>query len=192
MHQFRARLTYANVTASLALFLALGGGAYAATQLPKNSVGTRQLKNGAVTKAKLAKGVSVQGAKGDTGPQGPAGAQGQPGAPGTNGTNGANGTNGTNGAPGLSGVEIVTGGATDTSGNTTAHDLTGSADCPSGKKVLGGGYGAINALLSFSTGPDVSVSKPLSGSPEKWSVTVRAGSNDDWGFQVFAVCANAS
>jgi hypothetical protein len=30
----RPRLTYANVTATLALFLALGGGAYAATSLP--------------------------------------------------------------------------------------------------------------------------------------------------------------
>jgi hypothetical protein len=36
----RRHLTYANVVASLALFLALGGAAFAATQLPRNSVGT--------------------------------------------------------------------------------------------------------------------------------------------------------
>ena len=35
MGLLRRHLTYANVAASLALFLALGGAAYAATQLPK-------------------------------------------------------------------------------------------------------------------------------------------------------------
>src|SRR5437588_9974509 len=48
-----ARLTYANVTATLALFLALGGGAYAALKLPANSVGTTQLKKNAVTGPKV-------------------------------------------------------------------------------------------------------------------------------------------
>ena len=51
----RTRLTYANVVASLALFLALGGAAFAATQLPRNSVGTGQLKTEAVTAGKIAK-----------------------------------------------------------------------------------------------------------------------------------------
>jgi hypothetical protein len=36
------RLTYANVVATVALFIALGGVGYAATQLPKNSVEARQ------------------------------------------------------------------------------------------------------------------------------------------------------
>src|SRR5205823_6550523 len=38
----------------LATFIALGGTAYAANAIPANSVGTRQLRNGAVTTAKLA------------------------------------------------------------------------------------------------------------------------------------------
>jgi len=42
------RLTYANVVATLALFLALGGASYAAIVLPANSVGPRQLQAGAV------------------------------------------------------------------------------------------------------------------------------------------------
>ena len=50
---FRPRWTYADVMATIALFLALGGGAYAATALPRNSVGTKQLKNRAVTGAKI-------------------------------------------------------------------------------------------------------------------------------------------
>jgi hypothetical protein len=52
--RLRRHLSYANVTATLALFVALGGGAYAATQLPANSVGTKQLKDRAVTPVKLA------------------------------------------------------------------------------------------------------------------------------------------
>jgi hypothetical protein len=49
----RRRLTFANVVSVLALFVALGGGAYAATQLPPNSVGTPQLRKGAVNSNKI-------------------------------------------------------------------------------------------------------------------------------------------
>jgi hypothetical protein len=42
------RLTYANVVASMALFIALGGASYAAIALPVNSVGPSQLRTGAV------------------------------------------------------------------------------------------------------------------------------------------------
>ena len=42
-----------NVVAYIALFVALGGTSYAAINLPAGSVGTRQLKNRAVTAAKL-------------------------------------------------------------------------------------------------------------------------------------------
>src|SRR5215475_8227177 len=51
----RPRLTYANVVATLALFIALGGASYAAIKLPKNSVGAKQLKKNAVTTAKVKK-----------------------------------------------------------------------------------------------------------------------------------------
>ena len=43
MKQLRQRLTFANVVSCIALFVALGGVSYAATQLPKNSVGAKQL-----------------------------------------------------------------------------------------------------------------------------------------------------
>ncbi len=49
----RPQITFANVVSCLALFVALGSGAYAATHLPKNSVGARQLKKNAVTTLKL-------------------------------------------------------------------------------------------------------------------------------------------
>jgi hypothetical protein len=61
MPRLRSKLTYANVVSTICLFIVLGGGAYAASQLPKNSVGTKQLKNKAVTGAKVKDG-SLTGA----------------------------------------------------------------------------------------------------------------------------------
>jgi hypothetical protein len=84
----RARLTYANVIATIALFLALGGTGYAALKLPKNSVGPQQLKKNAVTSAKVKAGSLLtsdfkssqrRGLRGPAGPKGDSGAQGPPG-----------------------------------------------------------------------------------------------------------------
>ena len=78
--QLRGNLNYANVVSTICLFLLLGGGAaFAASHLPKNSVGTKQLKNGAVTTQKIAKAAQTAfagkqgppGPKGDAGPVGP-------------------------------------------------------------------------------------------------------------------------
>jgi hypothetical protein len=59
MEKLRPRLTFANVMSCVALFVALGGSAYAATQLKKNSVGTKQLKKNSVTAAKIKKNAIV-------------------------------------------------------------------------------------------------------------------------------------
>jgi hypothetical protein len=85
------RLTYANVVSTLCLFLVLGGGAaFAASELAKNSVGTEQIRRGAVTPAKLsaaAKRVAGYGHDeyGRVGPVGPQGKQGPVGPPGKEG-----------------------------------------------------------------------------------------------------------
>ena len=50
-----SHLSYANVMATLAVFLVLGGAAYAAFHLPRNSVRSRNIKNGQVKKQDLAK-----------------------------------------------------------------------------------------------------------------------------------------
>lgn len=69
----RHRPSPALVIACIALAVSLGGTSYAAIKLPKNSVGTKQLKNGAVTRAKIARKTvaSLKGQKGDQGPPGP-------------------------------------------------------------------------------------------------------------------------
>lgn len=84
--RLRDRLSYANVTATIALFVALGGTSYAALSLPRNSVGTAQLRTGAVRSIDV-KNRSLQttdlsprarsalrGQQGPPGPVGPAGA----------------------------------------------------------------------------------------------------------------------
>lgn len=56
MRRIRQRITYANLTSILAIVIALATGtAWAASQLPPKSVGTKQLRNGAVTADKLRK-----------------------------------------------------------------------------------------------------------------------------------------
>jgi hypothetical protein len=56
IERLRARLSYANVIATIALFVALGGTGYAVTTLPRNSVGPKQLRSHAVTASKIKPG----------------------------------------------------------------------------------------------------------------------------------------
>jgi hypothetical protein len=90
--RLRGHITYANVVSTICLFLVLGGGAAVAakTLLPKNSVGTKQLKRGAVTPAKLSNAAkaTLQGPVGPVGPRGPEGAHGQEGRRGPEGPKG--------------------------------------------------------------------------------------------------------
>jgi hypothetical protein len=90
MSKLRSGLTYANVMATMAIFLALGGGAYAAFKLPKDSVGSKQLRADAVKSSKVKDGSLLagdfkagqlpQGARGQDGTDGHDGAPGSPAA----------------------------------------------------------------------------------------------------------------
>jgi hypothetical protein len=68
MRTLRSKMTYANVTATLALFMAMSGGVVwaahriGANQLKANSVGTSKIKRNAVTAKKIKKN-AVSGAK---------------------------------------------------------------------------------------------------------------------------------
>ena len=98
----RHRPSPAIVIACVALLLALGGVSWAATTLPRNSVGTAQLKNNAVTSRKVknhsllrADFKSGQIPRGPAGPAGPAGATGPAGPQGPKGPTGPAGAAGT-------------------------------------------------------------------------------------------------
>ena len=90
----RKRISFANVMSLVAVFIALGGSAYA-IGLKKNSVGSKQLKTGAVKSADLGKdavgsdkvaagsllGSDFAAGQLPQGPEGPAGANGSPDTP---------------------------------------------------------------------------------------------------------------
>jgi hypothetical protein len=103
--------TYSNITATLALFVALGGSSYAAVSLNKNSVRSQHIKNGQVKRADLAgnaitslqvadgslraedfgPGALRAGSDGAAGPEGPAGPTGPEGSAGPGGPQGPSG-----------------------------------------------------------------------------------------------------
>jgi hypothetical protein len=124
----KPRLTYANVTSSIALFVALGGVSYAATTLPANSVGTTQLKDtavintkikdSAITSSKIADSTitsqklnadTINFLKGQKGDQGLRGLTGSQGVKGDTGAVGPVGPKGDTGAVGPQGAKGDTG-----------------------------------------------------------------------------------
>jgi Collagen triple helix repeat (20 copies) len=165
----------ATAIALLALFVALGGTSYAALSLPRNSVGSAQLKTGAVTAAKLAANavtsakikdrtlVRADFAKGQlasaVGQTGPAGPAGQPGAAGPKGDTGVAGARGATGPPGAQGPSGPPGIAdyniqevNSVPMTTKAQELT--VPCPEGDTILGGGQAANTRNVTFtSAGP---------------------------------------
>ena len=92
MRRLSEKLSYANVIATIALFVALGGTSYAALKLPRNSVGATQIAAGAVRSAEIkdrsvglrdiSKGArtSLRGQRGLAGSPGPQGSAGPPAA----------------------------------------------------------------------------------------------------------------
>jgi hypothetical protein len=180
MRRLAGRLSYANVIATLALFVALGGSAYAATQLKKNSVGTKQLKNGAVTSKKISAATRNElrggaGPRGEAGPKGDAGPRGVEGPPGREGP------------PGLAGAvekERFLG------GQSVAGEGNGSVavDCPSGDRAVGGGGEVNGQILLY-------LSKPIPSGEgtvaRGWEIGIRnpSASSTAWSGTVWAICA---
>src|SRR3954464_2079280 len=79
--------------ATVAVFLALGGGACAALPLPKSRVGTAEVRNGSITPLKLSEGAK-NSLRGSAGPAGPRGIEGRQGPAGTRGYDGDPGERG--------------------------------------------------------------------------------------------------
>jgi hypothetical protein len=170
------------VVASLALLVALTGTSFAAVTLAKNSVGTVQLRPGAVTSPKVKDGSLgiidlAPGArlalKGVVGPPGPAGPKGDKGDP----------------APaGLSGPEgVIASSAFDSSPEKSLV-----VACPTGKKLLGGGAGAWGrAMIFVPEGVALTASQPLDD--RSWLAKAREVNATDvgWFLRVHIICAAA-
>jgi hypothetical protein len=178
--------------AFLALFVALGGTSYAALRIPANSIGTKQLRNKAVTLSKI-NGAAQQALLGRVGPQGPTGLTGSAGAAGKNGTNGANGTNGTNGA---THVVVRLGSGSIGAGNIGHVQAT----CNAGEHATGGGEfvsensGAPDSTIRWSA-PTLQSSlfiQPAAAGdiPDAWGVEVLNNSAGSRTLGVYVVCAS--
>ncbi|MGV1047541.1 MAG: hypothetical protein ACOYD4_03320 [Solirubrobacterales bacterium] len=174
----RGKITYANVVATVALFIALGGAAYAATQPPKNSVGSRQLRKGAVrtsdigdgavtlSKIETAARLALQGAEGQRGSQGPAG---------------------TFGAVVTRWVQF------EVAGNSLSSQIR--ASCQAGERAVGGGVGFMTSPGStdriFYSGPAGAEGEPAQGATAvAWEGALFNSEPSSRAARVFVLCAS--
>lgn len=169
--------------------------------LPQNSVGTAQLKTGAVTAVKIKNGTLTlakfkaglslagpQGPKGDSGAQGPkgdSGALGSKGDPGAQGPKGDPGAQGPKGDPGSSLANVAV--------RSNSRSLSpGQTDgvfsyCNAGERATGGGV-----IFSVAAGADVTATDPypIAGTPTEW---YGEGHNTTAGtimITVYVICAS--
>jgi hypothetical protein len=181
LSKLRGRLTYANVMATIAVFVALGGTSVAAVSLQRNSVGTNQIKNGSVISADVKNnslsGSDIKSLTGNDfkGGQLPQGAQGPPGPRGPAGPAGA--TN----------VVIRTG--TYIIGDGVPGGAGARADCLAGERAVGGG-----GELSEGYSDDLlQVSRPFTGAggtPNAWYVVYIVGSHPSRTVTAYALCVS--
>ena len=215
LRQFRPRPSFAGVVAVLALFIALGGTAYALS-VPRRSVGTPQLKNDAVTTAKIRDG-AVTGRKIGSGAvnsakvvdgsllardfqagQLPAGPPGPPGDKGDKGDKGDQGVPGptavsndslnaaTLGSDGKIFVPAFTTWIVTTSFSTPGGSFaTGTASCPAGLPYVVGG--GYDVSDSIGNLFNVMQNRPL-GAGNGWLVRMRSGAQNAFSTDVWAIC----
>jgi hypothetical protein len=189
------RLSYSNVMATIAVFMAMGGGAYALS-IPRNSVGATQIKTNAVgapeikTSAVRSSEVRNSSLLAEDFKEGqlPAGPQGATGA------TGASGTTGAQGPPGVSGLELVF--AESPMNSNSGKEAV--ANCPAGKRVIGtgadiGGLGGTGAGPNFLTDVAIRYITPL---PDLSGVAVLMAEEEphagNWSVHAYALCANVS
>jgi Collagen triple helix repeat (20 copies) len=195
--RFRVRATYANVASTAALFIALGGGAYAATGgqfvgpggvihgcVPKTGGSLAVVRNGKkCPNGKVSLPFNQTGATGLPGSQGvagPEGPQGSKGPQGIQGIQGIQGLKGDTGSPGISNWQVVNGYSADDSTSPKEADAT----CPSGTKVIAtdgqifdnpGNSVALTAVITFLDGSGARAdAQEVVSTASNWSVNVEA------------------
>jgi Collagen triple helix repeat (20 copies) len=166
--------------ALLALFFALAGTSYAASSalLPKNSVGSAQVRNGSLRSVDLSKKAKAA-LRGAPGPQGLQGAQGERGPTGPQGLQGVQGIAGAPGPPGLANVELVP----VQSANDSSSPKYLTPTCPGNKRAISVGghantlggdekYVAViwNEITGYNVGT-VGATEVGGGTPDNWTLS---------------------
>jgi hypothetical protein len=183
-------LTYANVTATLALFVALGGSSYAALNVGSEDVRDgsltgRDVRNGSLAAADLGESATAarrrgrRGARGRRGPRGPAGPAGVAGPPGPSGA--------TNAVVRILPIPSSPG------GDPNPPPITGSRECEAGERAIGGGFSlasasdkAVESVPTFTGDPATTGG----ATPTGWSVTIASeGPAGVSGGFVYVICA---
>jgi hypothetical protein len=191
LSSLRSRLTYANVVATIALFIALGGSSYAALQLPKGSVGKKQLRKNAVTSPKVKPGSLLLSDIKESERSALRGAQGPQGVPGVAGAQGPQGIQGPAGEPGAPGATNLTVRRVDGPPGLTAnefHSLT--PQCEPGERATGGGpivfgYPGDQVKIGWS------VPSTEGETPTGWWIGVQTGvANPGASVSAYVVCAS--
>jgi hypothetical protein len=195
MSRLKAWLSFRNVVAVLALFVALGGSAYAAGVLPVNSVGTAQLKGGSVTSGKVKDGtLKVVDIAGDQLERGPTGAVGPAGPAGVADTSQFPVTAASD-ARYLRGRLVTVIASTNISGGTFGG---ATATCPAGHQAMAGGVlpGRNDVIVTSSEpvieGSNVAqLSDGLHGAPTAWRAFARNanGNAAPTTLKVVVICA---
>ena len=184
------RPSYAGVTATLALFIALGGGAYAATSLPANSVGAKQLKKSAVERAKIKNNAidaskvldaSLTGSDIREGTLGkvPSAAAADAAA---NATNAANATH----AASAAALDKVVYKSTTASAPADSASTGATATCDAGQRVIGVGVKLADPAAGL-----VDDTYPDAGNTA-WTAHVANGPGEARNFTVYAICTAAT
>jgi Collagen triple helix repeat (20 copies) len=178
----RSRVTYANVTATLALVAAIGGGtAWATTSAHARSrPRSHARKHYTITSTSQIKPSVLKALKGTRGKAGAAGASGTPGAAGTPGTSGATGPAGASGAPGGAGTNGTNGAVAGfVASHSSAIDFTsGTASSPT--TIMTKNLPAGNFLVSAKTAlVATTTTNPTAGSYVNDSCALTDGSVTD-------------
>ncbi len=212
LRRLTTKLSYANVMSTIAMFVVVAGGTAYAASIAKNSVGSQQIKKGAVKTADLGRNAvssikvkdgSLRAADFAAGqlPAGPKGEPGAPGAPGPKGDKGDKGEKGDNGDAGAPGLTNVLVRENQDQGVAAGGVSDRKVFCQPGEHVVTGGGGWTNSgtrvygstgqgTIRLSAPIDASGNAPATGAtPAGWRVTSENTSASTRDFHAYAVCA---
>jgi Collagen triple helix repeat (20 copies) len=163
----------AMVVACIALFAAMGGTGYAATQIVEDQ---------GATASKKGKKRGPRGKRGPAGPQGPIG---------PTGPTGKTGATGVQGPPGLAGLVRVA----SESATNSLNPKSATATCPAGKKVVGTGWENTGGIVGENENKEILADEviPSSGLTSVTVTTYETDSTTEtWSTRVFAICATVA